>query len=91
MPSIHLIIKGKVQGVFYRASTKEAADKLGLTGWVKNTIDGNVEAFATGTTEQLNQFTEWCRNGPRKAVVTEILITEKPEEIFNDFSVRREG
>ena len=91
MPSVHLIMKGKVHGVFYRASAKETADEIGVTGWVKNTIDGNVESFVTGTTEQLFQFTEWCRNGPRKAVVTDILITEKPEEVFNDFSVRREG
>lgn len=53
MPTFHLLIKGKVQGIFYRASAKETADKTGITGWVKNTPEGDVEAVATGTEEQL--------------------------------------
>ena len=90
MPTLHLLIKGKVQGVFFRATAKEVADGLGLTGWVQNTKEGHVEAMATGTREQLHDFTGWCKQGPRKARVTEVIPTEKPEEHFNGFTVRRD-
>jgi acylphosphatase len=48
MITVHLLIEGEVQGVFYRATAKEIADKLGITGWIKNTWEGNVEAMVTG-------------------------------------------
>ena len=74
MPTIHLLIKGKVQGVFYRASAKEVADRLHLTGWVKNTREGHVEALASGPEEDLRLFVEWCKKGPERAVVSEVMI-----------------
>lgn len=89
MPTIHLIIKGKVQGVFYRATAKEVADKIGITGWVKNNLTGDVEATVTGTEEQLQQFSNWCKNGPRKAKVTEVITTRHDETIFDGFTVIR--
>ncbi len=67
MPTANLLIKGKVQGVYYRKYAKEEADKLGITGWVKYISEGRVEAMATGGQDQLNQFVERCRQGSEKA------------------------
>lgn len=89
MPSVHLIIKGKVQGVYYRASARDTALDLSLTGWIKNTAQGHVEAFATGPQQALQQFIDWCRQGPPDAAVTDILIESMPETPFPDFSIRR--
>ena len=89
MPTTHLLIKGKVQGVFYRASAKEKAEALRLTGWVKNTPDGNVEAVVTGSENSLHQFISWCQQGPPKAVVTEVTVTYKDETPFAAFVVVR--
>jgi acylphosphatase len=89
MPSAHLVIKGKVQGVCYRASARETALGLSLTGWIKNTPQGHVEAFATGTPEALQQFIDWCHQGPPDAVVTDIVIEPMPDTSFPDFSIRR--
>jgi len=87
--TIHLTISGKVQGVFFRASAKDEADKLGITGWVKNTFDGNVEIMATGNKILMDQFVAWCKHGPKRAVVASIIIIEKDETEFEEFSVLR--
>ena len=89
MQTVHLLIKGKVQGVFYRASAKEEADRLKITGWIKNTTEGHVEAVASGTQEAIDQFTAWCKKGPRRAAVTTVDIKPLPEEKFDQFSVIR--
>lgn len=89
MPTIHLLIKGEVQGVFYRATAKKIADKLNLTGWIKNTKDGNVEAIATGDQQQLDEFINWCKTGPENAEVEDVIITQEEETSFNDFEVIR--
>ena len=89
MATVHLRIKGKVQGVFFRASAKETADKLGVKGWVKNTWDEDVEAMATGNEEAVKKFIEWCWMGPRRAVVEDVIITPAEETFFDDFLVIR--
>jgi acylphosphatase len=89
MPTVHLIIHGKVQGVFYRASAREKAEALGITGWVKNTDEGAVEMIATGSQHQLDEFISWCRKGPSKAVVTKIAVHDLQEQSFNRFSIER--
>ena len=89
MPTHHLLIKGKVQGVFYRASAKKVAEKLNMTGWIKNTDGGNVEAMVTGNREQLDQFIFWCKKGPEKAQVSDVIVTEKNAAMFKDFKVIR--
>lgn len=89
MPTFHLLIKGKVQGVFYRASAKKMAETTGITGWIKNTPEGDVEAVAAGTEEQLQQFISWCRKGPSGAKVTDVIVSEQKQIFFVDFSVRR--
>jgi acylphosphatase len=87
--SIRLVIIGKVQGVFYRASAKNEAIKLGLKGWVKNRPDGSVEAVACGDAEAIQKFIAWCRRGPSSAKVEEVVIEEIPFENFEDFKIVR--
>lgn len=89
MPAIHIIIKGKVQGVFFRATAREVAEELGIKGWIRNTDDGDVEAEVSGTDEQLQKFTNWCWKGSQRAVVTDVLLSEIEEQSFHDFKVIR--
>ena len=89
MPTVHLLIKGKVQGVFFRATAKKIADKLNLTGWIKNREDDDVEAMVTGSQQQLEEFINWCRKGPEKAEVEDVIVTQEKETVFNDFEVIR--
>ncbi|MDQ6813810.1 MAG: acylphosphatase [Bacteroidota bacterium] len=89
MPTLHLLIKGKVQGVFFRASAKEVADRLGITGWIKNTDPGDVEAVLAGSETQLTVFLSWCRQGPRGATVSEVISTEEKDCSFEHFAVIR--
>ena len=84
MATVHLIIKGEVQGVFYRATAKEVAEELQITGWIRNSRNGDVEAMVSGNEISIKQFIEWCRKGPRKAVVEEVLVKES-EILENDF------
>ena len=89
MPTVRLIITGRVQGVFFRATAKDVADKIGVTGWVKNAEEGNVEIMASGSDDQLQKFIAWCKLGPRKAIVTDVAIINKEEEKFKSFEVIR--
>ncbi|MDH5472638.1 MAG: acylphosphatase [Gammaproteobacteria bacterium] len=70
----HYCVSGKVQGVFYRASAHDRAVQLGITGWVKNMLDGRVEAVACGSEQQLAEFENWLRQGPPLAVVDKLEI-----------------
>ena len=87
MATLHIIVKGKVQGVFFRATAKEVADTCGVTGWVRNTEEGDVEIMASGAEPDLQQFLVWCRTGPRKAVVSDVIITTEKETDFGEFKV----
>lgn len=89
MPAYHIIIKGRVQGVFYRASAKEIADKAGVKGWIRNTPEGDVEAVVTGTEEEVQQFIQWCKKGPSGAKVTDVIASQQDEILFVDFSIMR--
>ena len=62
--TVHLLVSGKVQGVFYRKSAKMEADQLGLVGWIKNRDDGTVEANIGGKEDRLKEFVDWCKKGP---------------------------
>ena len=62
-------VAGRVQGVFYRVSAREKAQQLNLRGWVKNLPDGQVETYACGQSEQLGEYEQWLKNGPRLAKV----------------------
>jgi len=89
MPSLHLLVKGRVQGVSYRFSAKEEADRLSVTGWVRNTPEGHVEITATGNDAALKAFTAWCRHGPALAHVDELITETLKEMSFPGFSIRR--
>lgn len=68
-------IQGRVQGVFYRQSTRETALRLGLTGWVKNCPDGSVSATIEGEKDAVNALIDWCHKGPPAAAVTAVDVT----------------
>lgn len=70
----HLHVRGRVQGVWYRASTRDAAAALALTGWVRNCADGSVEALAEGPREAVEQLVAWCRTGPPAARVDDVEV-----------------
>lgn len=89
MQTIRLIIKGKVQGVYYRANAKNVADLLGIKGWVKNLPDNNVEITATAAADVLQKFIGWCKQGPPRAVVEEVIVEELTTEEFSGFKILR--
>ena len=66
------VISGRVQGVFFRLETKQAAQRCGVTGWVKNQIDGTVAAVFEGPKENVDAILEWCQQGPPHANVTHV-------------------
>jgi acylphosphatase len=70
----HVFISGRVQGVFYRASTKNMAEQLGLKGWVRNTSDGLVEAVFEGEETAVKDMISWCHKGPRSAEVSDVTV-----------------
>lgn len=73
MPTaIRCFVSGRVQGVFFRASTRQQAQRLGLTGWAKNLPDGRVEVLACGEEAQLAQLRAWLRHGPAQARVDQL-------------------
>ena len=89
MTQLHLIISGLVQGVFFRASARDAAQALGLTGWVKNLPDGRVETVAEGPKEKLLEYEAWCRHGPPGARVTDVDSRFEPATgEFRNFAIR---
>jgi acylphosphatase len=89
MKTVRLIIKGKVQGVFYRATAKDVADLLDIKGWVKNLPDNNVEITATATDELLQKFIGWCKQGPPKARVDEVIVENLDLQEFTSFKINR--
>jgi acylphosphatase len=85
----HVIIYGRVQGVFFRAQTKQKADSLGLKGWVRNLASGGVEAVFIGQGHAIRSMLDWCQSGPSLARVTNLEVTwDEPKEIFADFQIR---
>jgi acylphosphatase len=65
-------VRGRVQGVFFRAETRARAESLGLAGWVRNASDGSVEAVFEGESERVDSMVEWCRRGPGGAIVDDV-------------------
>lgn len=82
-----MIVKGKVQGVYYRASAKKTAEQLSIRGWIKNLPDRNVEINAIGSEELIQKYIDWCRQGPLGAVVQDVIVEDIPEEGFTDFRI----
>lgn len=87
LQTISITVKGKVQGVFYRQTTHEKAIALGISGTVRNLPDRSVKIIATGTKEQLDKLTAWCRQGPSRAEVIDIICYEETLRSFPDFRI----
>ena len=82
------LVSGRVQGVFYRDSTRRQAQAIGVTGWVRNLYDGRVEVLACGDGRKLETFKNWLEIGPEYAKVTNIeVITENHADIPSTFEV----
>lgn len=84
---LDITVQGKVQGVFYRASTKAVADQLGVRGCVKNMPDGNVFIEAEAEATLLDMFLEWCHEGPERARVTAVESQEGEIKNYRNFEV----
>ncbi len=88
MARAQVLISGRVQGVFYRAYTRDQARMRGLTGWVRNLPDGRVYAVFEGDREKIESMLAWCRQGPQFAAVDEVETEWLPYQgEFQDFSV----
>lgn len=86
---VHLIIKGKVQGVFYRASTLQMARQLKLVGWVQNCSNGSVEVEAQGIEENIDELIKWCKKGPQFATVNDVQVKVLANLIdYSSFEIR---
>jgi len=84
----HVIISGKVQGVFFRAETQRAAENYGVSGWVRNRSDGAVEALFEGEEEDVNTIIEWCKEGSPYSKVKNVDVTwEEYSGEFNTFEI----
>ena len=82
-------MRGRVQGVAYRASTRHEASRLGLVGWVRNMPDGSVELEAQGPADVVEALIAWCRRGPSLAQVTSVDVDELPVDASaHHFEVR---
>lgn len=88
MKRIHLIISGRVQGVWFRHNTSKVANQLGLTGFARNLPNGGVEVIAEGDEDKIKELIEFCKKGPEGAHVSNIEIKyEKPKNEFDTFSI----
>lgn len=89
MKCFQINVFGKVQGVWYRASTKRKADELGLKGTVQNKSDGSVYIEVEGEEALVQQLIEWCKEGPEFAKVTKVEAIEIPAFDFSSFEIIR--
>lgn len=78
MRRVHLTIRGRVQGVFFRASCRRRADELGLAGWIRNRGDGAVEAVVEGPSGAVGALVDWCHAGPPSARVDAVEVDDEP-------------
>ena len=85
--SVHLIVSGRLQGVWFRAGTREQALELGLCGWAKNCSDGTVEIHAEGDKKTLEQFITWCRKGPPAARVSALEVEWVVSQSLTTFKI----
>ena len=88
MKSVRCVVTGRVQGVCFRAWTREQAQRLGLAGWVRNLGDGSVEALAQGPDQAVDDFTARLWQGPGASLVRAVDCTEQDAEPVRDFTIR---
>ncbi|HEY8929025.1 MAG TPA: acylphosphatase [Mucilaginibacter sp.] len=89
MTHLNITVKGKVQGVSFRATTKATADQLGVKGFAKNEPDGSVYIEAEGDQFSLDLFLDWCHEGPEGAEVTSVETNEGELKNYSNFVVKR--
>ena len=87
MPAARFIVNGRVQGVFYRASTREQAQALGVCGYAKNRRDGSVEVLASGSAQALDALERWLREGPPMAAVETVSREDLPDRELQGFRI----
>ena len=90
MKCVHLIVSGRVQGVFFRANVRDKALQLGLNGYAKNLESGDVEVVAEGNEEKVKDLVDFIKKGPGIASVTGIQVKHKEPEKFKNFEVRHQ-
>ncbi len=83
-----VVVEGRVQGVFFRDSTEQEAERQGVSGWVTNRDDGAVEAVFEGDAGAVESMVEWCRSGPSSASVESVEATEEEPERLSGFEMR---
>jgi acylphosphatase len=84
----HVVVHGRVQGVFFRESTRRRADPAGVAGWVANRDDGTVEAWFEGAPEDVDVLVDYMRNGPSGAEVDRVDVDDAEPEGLSGFGVR---
>lgn len=87
--SVEIVVNGRVQGVFYRASTLQKATAIGLSGWVRNLPIGQLLIQACGTEAEISELVAWCKTGPPMAVVDGVEVREIAPQDFSGFQVLR--
>lgn len=85
---VRVTVDGRVQGVFFRAATRQTAELLGLAGWVMNLPDGRVQAVFEGEADAVRSAVEWAATGPERAVVTSLEETAEEPEGLSGFEIR---
>lgn len=86
-----VVVGGLVQGVAYRAACQRAAQAHGVAGWVRNRLDGTVEAVFEGPPDQVERLVAWCRRGPSRAIVTRVTVTDEEPEGLTGFTIAPTG
>jgi acylphosphatase len=84
-----IIIRGRVQGVYFRVSAQDKANELALTGEVRNLQDGSVQVLVAGEEKRVAQLIAWCHSGPPGARVEEVVVDDVPEQRFEGFKIVR--
>ncbi len=88
MRNVEIIIQGKVQGVGFRYHTRQIASEFNIGGYVKNMYDGSVYIHAHGTEHEIDMFVNWCRHGPRLAIVDSVELKEIEVDDFKCFTIQ---
>ena len=88
MSRVHVRIRGRVQGVFFRAEARARAESLGIAGWIRNAEDGSVEAAFEGDEERVQSMVGWCRRGPAGARVDDVEVESEEPTGETGFRVR---
>lgn len=85
----HVFVSGTVQGVYYRANTRDTAREYDVDGWVRNLDDGRVEAVFEGPTDAVDAVVEWCHEGSPRATVEDVAVEYDQPEGLDGFEIRR--